>query len=144
MQIISSKITDIAKCIDLSHQVREEVFQKGQGIAREIDFDENDNDCIQIVAMEDKEPIGTVRLRKIEENVSKVERLAVLVDFRKNGVGKEIMLEAVKIAKSENIKKLVLNSQMSAKVFYDKLGFIPEGEVFEEVGIPHIKMSLTI
>ena len=144
MKIISSISDSIDKCIKSAHVVREEVFQKGQGIDKNLDFDGKDIDCLQIVAMDEGKPVGTVRLRKIDDKTMKVERLAVLVDFRKNGVGKEIMLEAVKIAKSENIKKLVLNSQMSAKVFYDKLGFIPEGEVFEEVGIPHIKMSLTI
>lgn len=39
---------------------------------------------------------------------------------------------------------MILHAQLTAKGFYDKLGFIPFGEEFEEAGIQHISMMKTL
>ncbi|MBW8723134.1 MAG: GNAT family N-acetyltransferase, partial [Polaromonas sp.] len=36
--------------------------------------------------------------------------------------------------------EVMLYAQRSAEGFYQHLGFVPRGEPFEEVGIPHIEM----
>jgi predicted GNAT family N-acyltransferase len=43
-------------------------------------------------------------------------------------------------ARARGLAEVVLHAQLSAKGFYDRLGYAPEGEVFEEAGIPHLVM----
>ena len=39
---------------------------------------------------------------------------------------------------------MILDSIYSARDFYKKCGFLEEGEIFQRVGIDHVRMSLTM
>jgi predicted GNAT family N-acyltransferase len=47
-------------------------------------------------------------------------------------------------ARAENIAELTLHSRETVTGFYEKLGFHSEGDIFEEVGIPHRKMRKSL
>ena len=86
-------------------------------------------------------PVGTLRLREKEPGVFKIERVAVIVDERRNGYGKLLLKEVIKkIFNNNRTKMLILHSQIQVKNFYKKLGFKEEGTEFYEDDIPHIKM----
>lgn len=71
----------------------------------------------------------------------KIERVAVMPNFRGQHVGEAIMAFLLdRITDSTSVRDAILESQTHAESFYRKLGFTTEGEVFEDVGIPHIKM----
>ena len=38
--------------------------------------------------------------------------------------------------------RLSCHARVEAATFYDRLGWVPDGDVFEEVGIPHRSMVL--
>ncbi|GAI46154.1 unnamed protein product, partial [marine sediment metagenome] len=69
------------------------------------------------------------------------ERIAVLKTYRGQGIGKRIIAASLGLAKTKGALEVILDSQQSATGFYEKLGFRQEGELFEEVGIPHIAMT---
>lgn len=48
------------------------------------------------------------------------------------------------VARTEGISELVLHSREGVVSFYGKLGFTVVGEPFEEVGIPHRRMEITL
>jgi predicted GNAT family N-acyltransferase len=50
----------------------------------------------------------------------------------------------VDIAEQQGAHEVVLHAQCSAQGFYERLGFVPRGELFEEVGIPHVEMFLPL
>lgn len=56
------------------------------------------------------------------------------------GLGTVLMNKALEYFKENDVKSIVLNSQIPAVRFYKKLGFDTVGEEFIEAGIPHIKM----
>ncbi|HAJ44373.1 MAG: hypothetical protein UV53_C0002G0035 [Candidatus Azambacteria bacterium GW2011_GWE1_42_9] len=112
--------------------VRIEVFQKEQRIAKELDFDNKDNEADHVIAYFDKKPVGTMRIRYVDnDKIVKIERMAVLQEFRSQNIGGRMM-------------EYALDAQDHARKFYEKLGFKQEGEVFMEVGIPHIKMFMDL
>jgi predicted GNAT family N-acyltransferase len=39
---------------------------------------------------------------------------------------------------------VLLHAQRSAQGFYHRLGFLPQGEPFEEAGISHIAMAMNL
>jgi predicted GNAT family N-acyltransferase len=48
------------------------------------------------------------------------------------------------MAKAQGMTRLVLSAQTHALGFYEKAGFIPEGSIYDEAGIPHRSMSLNL
>jgi predicted GNAT family N-acyltransferase len=125
--------------------VRAEVFQKEQGIPSAVDYDEFDTTAEQFVAYDDEgSPVGTARYRVVSNEVGKVERVAVLATQRGKKVGHSIMQEVQKAARQQELTRLVLDSQLSAAAFYESLGYQQVGDVFDEVGIPHVKMTLDL
>jgi predicted GNAT family N-acyltransferase len=131
---------------DLSHalEIRRQVFQQEQGISEEDDFDGLDDKVEQFIAYDGDTAIGTGRYRVIEDAVGKVERVAVIPEYRGQKVGRAIMETIAQTAENKGITKLTLDAQLSASSFYESLGYRIEGEVFEEVGLPHAVMSLDL
>ena len=115
--------------------VRGKVFIIGQNIDYAIEFDGLDNDCVLFTAYIDDKPVGAARLYK-----NKVGRVATLPEFRKKGVASKIMSSIEEYAKENGLKELTLNAQLYVKDFYEHLGYIPVGDIFQEADIDHIKM----
>ncbi|MGQ4645866.1 GNAT family N-acetyltransferase [Lyngbya aestuarii] len=120
--------------------VRIQVFQVEQGVAPSLEFDGEDQAAKHILAYLDNQPIGTVRIRYLDNQTAKIERLAVLSHARGQGIGKQLMEKAVEIAANQGIKEVVIHAQEYVQSLYQKLGFTLEGERFDEAGIPHVKM----
>lgn len=120
--------------------VREAVFQVEQQVDPALDFDGLDESSDQIIAYLNAQAVGTARVRYLDNKTAKIERLAVLPTARGKGIGQQIMAKSLDIAAQNNISEVVIHAQKYIMSLYQKLGFEPEGEVFEEAGIPHVKM----
>ena len=68
-------------------------------------------------------------------------QVAVLFKFQSEGVGKKMVEVFEQLSKSKGLNSIVLHARETAVSFYKKLGYTTEGDQFEEVGIPHWKMS---
>lgn len=124
--------------------IRRSVFQIEQGVEPELDFDGLDKTSEQIVAYLDEQAVGTARIRYLDNKTAKIERLAVLALARGQGLGKQIMETALELAAKNSMEEVVIYAQEYVKELYQKIGFEPEGEIFEEAGIPHVKMRKKI
>jgi len=121
-------------------KVREEVFIYEQGFS--YDYDEMDDIAIHIVLFEDNIPIAACRVFESEECGKFVlGRLAVKKECRSKGVGSCVVEAAKEYVASVGGKFLILHSQLQAKEFYNKLGFVEYGEVEYEEDCPHIWMK---
>jgi len=117
--------------------IRRKVFVEGMNIPENIEIDKHDENAKHVLAYIVDKPIGTARWRETSHGF-KLERFAVLKDYRSNGAGKALTEYIIKKINKE--KMIFLNSQYSAIGFYEKLGFKKIGNVFIEVDIPHQKM----
>ena len=122
-------------------EIRNLVFCEEQNVSKEIEFDGLDQFCNHYLAKINDLPIGTARVREQKKGIFKIERMAVLKRYRKKGVGKAIIKKILKhYLHHTNVKKLILNSQIEAKDFYKKFGFVEVGKEFVEANIKHQKM----
>ena len=122
-------------------EIRNLVFCKEQKVSKKIEFDGLDEFCEHYLAKINELPIGTARIREEKKGIFKIERMAVLKRHRKKGVGKAIIKKILKhYLNLNNINKLILNSQIEAKDFYKKFGFVEVGKEFVEANIKHQKM----
>ena len=139
-KLIIKKI-ESEKELNISQKIREIVFCDEQKVSKQIEFDGLDDVCDHFLILKKNNPVGTARLREKEPGIFKIERVAVLKDERLHGCGKFLMKEVIKnTLKNNNLKMLVLHSQIQVKGFYEKLGFKEEGKEFFEDDIPHVKM----
>ena len=122
---------------NLALNIRREVFIKGLNIPEHLEIDSNEESSKYILAKVDGKSVGTARWRKTDEGM-KLERFAVLNDYRSIGIG--TMMTKFILNQLKNSKLIYLNAQESAISFYEKMGFKPIGPRFREVNIEHQKM----
>lgn len=121
--------------------VREPVFVVEQNVPIEEEWDAMDPLCHHVIARDiNNVPIGTGRLTPEH----KIGRMAVLKEWRGKEVGAALLQALIDKAREIGLHEVSLNSQVSAIGFYEKFGFVSFGEEFEEAGIKHRKMKLSI
>ncbi|MET1161311.1 MAG: GNAT family N-acetyltransferase [Pseudoxanthomonas sp.] len=117
--------------------VRETVFVQEQQVPIEEEWDALDPLCRHVLARDQAgQPIGTGRLTPEH----KIGRMAVLADWRGQGVGEAMLAQLMAEARKLGWPSVSLNAQVSAESFYARQGFIPHGERFWEAGIEHQAM----
>lgn len=121
-------------------KIRMEVFVREQNVPEEIELDEYDKIADHVVAYRNGEPVGCGRVF-LQGDYAKIGRVAVLPQERKKGTGKLICEELISIAREKGAKKFVLDAQVRAAGFYQKLGFSVTSDVFMEAGIEHVRME---
>ena len=121
--------------------VRTEVFVQEQGIPVALEWDEADPNALHAVTYNALgQAIATARLLEHAPKTAKVGRMAVKRVLRGSHLGRDLLHALIAAAKARGDNEVVLHAQCSAKGFYEKAGFTPRGEPFEEVDIPHIEM----
>ncbi|ASJ54899.1 GNAT family N-acetyltransferase [Brevibacillus formosus] len=127
--------------------VRRVVFIEEQEVPEELEIDEHDTldgGTIHFVTYRNGKPVGASRIRTYAPGVGKIERVAVAKTERGTGLGRQIMLAMEELAKQHGYDSLKLNAQTQAQRFYEKLGYEPFGDLFDDAGIEHIAMVKSI
>jgi predicted GNAT family N-acyltransferase len=122
------------------NQIRTKVFQEEQGVSAELEFDGLDASAIHFLAYVNGKAVGTARIREIDADAVKIERLAVLPDYRKQGLGKQLMRSALSTITQRGKCLVIVHAQAYIAQLYQQLGFAIVGEQFNEAGISHVKM----
>jgi len=146
---------DYAAAIAPIQAIRCQVFQQEQGVAESLEFDGEDEAAVHFLAYWGDRAVGTTRLRYLAgtavtvpahvsppnpETVAKIERVAVLREYRGQCIGQKLMEAAIAYLHQQKITVIKLNAQLSVQKFYERLGFQPQGDIFDEADIPHITM----
>lgn len=131
--------SDFAICM----AIRMEVFVREQGVPLEEEMDDHDAAATHYVATLNGAPAATARTRVLEDGTAKIERVAVRAEHRGSGIGKQLMEHLIKRMRNHpKTKTIRISAQEQAAPFYEKLGFVLQGEGFMEAGIPHFTMEL--
>ncbi len=122
-------------------EVRKKVFVEEQGISEHLELDGHDSEALHTVVKDGKRVIGTVRVLFLATNQAKLERMAILKPFRRQGVGRGILSFLNEELRNRQITQIVLHAQYPVVAFYKSCGFVESGSPFFEAGIKHIKMQ---
>ena len=120
--------------------IRLVVFVDEQRVPAELEMDENDAACVHAIAFDGARAVGTGRLLPD----GRIGRMAVIVEWRRRGIGAEILEALIVEAGKRGHKEVLLSAQLQAAEFYRTHGFVAEGKVFEEAGILHQHMHKTL
>lgn len=124
--------------------IRHTVFVEEQKVPVKLEIDELEAESLHIVLYDAKQKLATARILELENNIYKVQRVAVLKEFRKQGVGAALMNEIELKVRQLDGQKLTLGSQNSAIPFYEKFGYDVVSAEFMDAGIPHHTMTKTL
>ncbi len=127
---------DIATC----QRLRRLVFIDEQGVSEADEVDGLDPEAIHLLAWDGDAPVGTARLL-LKGKIGKIGRVCVLQEARGTGLGAALIRTALEVLHDRpGVTEAYLGSQSHATGFYEKLGFVVEGEEFLDAGIPHRHM----
>jgi predicted GNAT family N-acyltransferase len=131
--------------LEQAFAIRRAVFVQEQGVSEALEIDGRDDEAQHLLALQDDEPVGTLRLRWVEHGrVAKIERVAVVPRARGAKIGRTLVEAALALARAAGAEAATLHAQTTVQAFYAKLGFVAFGPEFIEDGIPHIAMQLSI
>src|SRR5438477_321255 len=125
---------------DDAFAVRIAVFVEEQQIPREEELDDLDASAVHCVGYDDGVPVAAGRL-VAADGYGKIGRMAVLPTHRGHGIGRAVLDKLEREAASRGLPMVKLSAQLSAAGFYDRAGYERVGDVYDEVGIPHIAME---
>ena len=138
---VSVKIADWDQDEPILRSIRERVFVEEQRVPVELEWDGLDPACIHVLAyLNDGLPVGTARL--LEDG--HIGRMAVLRSWRRHGIGSRMLRTLIEIARQQGKSGCALNAQTHALGFYERHGFVAEGEIFDDAGMPHRHMKLKL
>lgn len=116
--------------------IRLQVFVEEQKVPLELEWDEFDAVSRHALAYVHHHAVATGRLLPDGH----IGRLAVLPEWRGQGLGQAILSTLMTEAARLGYPDLLLHAQCQVEGFYRRFGFITEGDIFDEAGIPHILM----
>ena len=123
--------------------IRKTVFTDELCISKSDLFDKHDKTCDHFILFDGENFVGSVRIVTVDQQL-KLERMAILKKFRAKNYGKNCVLQLKEYYQNQGYSKIILDSIYSVRGFYKKCDFIEEGEIFQRVGIDHIRMILKI
>ena len=138
MKIIVKIITS-ENNLKIAFSIRKKVFVEEQKVPEDIEWDEFEYSANHVLAYIQDKAAGTARWRQTQKGV-KLERFAVLPEFRSFGVGKNLVQFILK--ELMNSETIYLHAQEHVIKFYEYFGFVKKGCKFFEADIPHWLMEL--
>ncbi len=126
------------------YALRFEVFVDEQHVPREIEIDDEDATALHIIAEENGVAVGCARILLHGDGSAHIGRLAVKKARRGEGIGAEVCRFCIEECRARGCTVIRLHGQLQAAGFYEKLGFLPRGEVFLEAGIEHKEMVMQL
>ena len=144
--VVVTSLEEMAEALS----VRRAVFIEEQAVPESEEIDQHDREpgfvtsSRHVLVRSEGRPVGAGRLLLThgDEELPHIGRVAVLAAYRRQGVGREVMMALHRLAREQGYRGATLAAQTHALGFYEKLGYVARGEVFLDVGIEHQDMDL--
>ena len=127
--------------------IRTRVFVEEQNVPVELERDSFDSVADHVLVSYDGRAVGTGRVFPDPEHLegARLGRVAVLKEYRRQGLGKLIIEELLRLAAEKaEYTRVIIHAQKAVVDLYAGLGFKRVGDGFVEAGIVHQEMIFTI
>lgn len=122
-------------------RLRVDVFVVEQECAYpELDGRDLEPTCVHVWAEVDGTVAATLRVLRDADGRGRIGRVATGREFRGAGVAARLMDRALELLAGSDV---VLDAQAHLQHWYARFGFVAQGELFQEDGIPHVTMVRT-
>lgn len=122
-------------------ELRREVLRRPLGLDFSAEQLAGEEDQIHLALLHGDEALACLILVAHRDGEAKMRQVAVRPDLQGQGIGRQLVEASEAFAIRRGLTRMVLHARETAVPFYERLGYAVEGEPFEEVGIPHRRMS---
>ena len=124
---------------------RWEVLRKPLGMSKESLADSIEDESFHLMGVDDQNRViasGRVHFNSSEE--AQIRYMAVDDNFKRKGIGSEIVFQLESYASSKGAEFIILNAREKAIIFYKNLGYKELGPYKSDTGIPHKTMRKSL
>jgi ElaA protein len=134
-------LKDYAACV----VIRYRVFVLSQNVPGDEEIDDHEDTAAHYLALDGETPVGTARYRIVGGDTAKIERMAVLPERQRTGVGTVLLQRVVADVKAlGSVTTIRAGAQAHAIAFYERFGFEAVGPVYRDAGIFHREIVMTV
>ncbi|NPC74359.1 MULTISPECIES: GNAT family N-acetyltransferase [Corallococcus] len=125
-------------------ELRFRVLREPLGHAREdVKFPFEDA-SLHLVAHANGDVLGCVLFHPEDAHGGRLFQMAVSPSLQKKGLGAQLVRALEEELRTRGFRHVHLHARAPVVPFYERLGYAPYGELYEEVGIPHRNMQRDI
>lgn len=125
-------------------QLRNEILRKPLGLDLLQEDLEKESDYFHYGMVDTNQVIACAVAIPVCGGKAKIRQMTVAPEYQKQGIGRLLLQHIEADLKQRCIEFIELDARTSAVSFYEKLGYIVEGEEFLSVTIPHLRMVKSI
>lgn len=144
MQITYQEAAYESEYYQQSLLLREKILRRPLGMENRPEDVSNDALQTHLVALLNNTVVATISIVWLDDVYAKLRQMGVDESIQGKGIGAKLMYYAHNIVKENGRTHITLNARASAVGFYKALGYAEASEPFEEIGIPHQKMLLSL
>ncbi|MHB1315697.1 MAG: GNAT family N-acetyltransferase [Christensenellales bacterium] len=130
---------DLSECMALQRAV----FVDEQRFLQD-ERDWIDEFALHVLVYDDAKPVATGRMYGADKGVVKIGRICVAAARRGNKLGDLVLRMLLFQARGLGAEWVWVTAQAQAQGFYERFGFLPEGEPYKESGILQQEMKLAV
>jgi predicted GNAT family N-acyltransferase len=123
-----------------SIELRYEALRKPLGMHYTPDQLEAEKNSWHLVCKDRDSVVACLVLKPEDFGIIRMRQFAVRELLQGKGVGRFLAMKAENLARKRGFTEIVLHAREAVIGFYEKLGFVKEGERFTEVTLPHFRM----
>ena len=116
--------------------LRWEALEKPYGIPPGFKSDREEKNCIHLIALDKKRLVGCAIY-----NLEKGEIFDCVIEDGKGGFARQMIHKLEEALQKKGLSDVHVIAQEENQSFFANLGYVLEGAVFEEYGIPYQKMA---
>jgi predicted GNAT family N-acyltransferase len=124
--------------------LRTRVFVEEQGVPPEIEQDDADTTAVHVISRDEAGAVVATGRLLLRGSAAVIGRMAADRAARGRGYGAAVLAELHRQAVVRGATEVELHAQVTARGFYERAGYAPVGEVYEEAGIAHITMRRSL
>ena len=126
--------------LESERELRFRVLREPLGFSRADVVVDGEETSLHLVALDDDRVVGCVLLTPKSPRLGKLRQMAVDPSRQGTGLGRALVLHLERELRARGFEEVELHARDHAVGFYEKLGYVKEGEPFVEVRIPHLRM----
>lgn len=121
--------------------LREEILRKPLGMSLHNEDLSRDLTDVILAGKIEGRIVCCLMLHHVNNEEVQLRQMAVCNEWQGQGVGRQLVQEAERVAVAKGYKKMILHARDAAKGFYSSMQYRIVGDEFTEVGIPHYHME---
>jgi predicted GNAT family N-acyltransferase len=128
-------------------QLRYQLFYQSHGLSFDSVFNSQETESLHLGIIDRDLLLAYGQLTQQNTQIYKIAQMVVHPNYQRQGLGKKVLAELIKIAQQKDAQEIVLDARISAINFYQQLGFekiLGTKHPSTTTGVPHIYMELEL